>query len=140
MAKFLRRTWNRYLKLGKKRKKKQVWRKPKGRDNKMREKRKGYPAIVSVGYKKGKKKSAIIVKNLKDLEKIKKEDVIIIGKIGKKKKIEIVKKANELRIGFCNLDVKKFLKDLEKTKIKKEVKKAEKKDTKSKIKNKEKEK
>jgi ribosomal protein L32E len=38
--KFLRRIWSRYSKLGKKRKKKQVWRKPRGRDNKMREKRK----------------------------------------------------------------------------------------------------
>ena len=140
MAKFLRRTWNRYSKLGRKRKKKQVWRKPKGRDNKMREKRKGYPAIVSIGYKKGGKKSAIIVKNLNDLEKIKKGQVIIMGKIGKRKKIEIVKKANSMKIEFCNLNVKKFLKDLEKTKIKKEVKTVEKKDVKSKPKQEEKKK
>jgi len=51
MKKFLRRTWNRYTKLGRKRKKKQKWRRPTGRDNKMREKRRGYPKIVSVGYK-----------------------------------------------------------------------------------------
>jgi len=140
MAKFLRRTWNRYSKLGRKRKKKQVWRKPKGRDNKMREKRKGYPVIVSIGYKKGKKKSAIIIKNLNDLEKIKKGQVIIMGKIGKRKKIEIVKKANSMKIEFCNLNVKKFLKDLEKTKIKKEVKTVEKKDVKSKPKQEEKKK
>jgi len=38
MKKFLRRTWSRYSKLGRKRKKKQKWRKPTGRDNKMREK------------------------------------------------------------------------------------------------------
>ena len=140
MAKFLRRTWNRYSKLGRKRKKKQVWRKPKGRDNKMREKRKGYPVIVSIGYKKGKKKSTIIIKNLNDLEKIKKGQVIIMGKIGKRKKIEIVKKANSMKIEFCNLNVKKFLKDLEKTKIKKEVKTVEKKDVKSKPKQEEKKK
>ena len=54
MKKFLRRTWNRYSKLGKRRKKKQVWRRPTGRDNKMREKRRGYPAVVSLGYRKEK--------------------------------------------------------------------------------------
>ena len=69
MRKFLRRTSNRYSKLGRKRKKKQVWRKPKGRDNKMREKRRGYPAVVSIGYKKGKHKTQIIINNVKDLEK-----------------------------------------------------------------------
>ena len=51
MPKFLRRISNRYSKLGKRRKKKQIWRRPTGRDNKMRERRKGYPARVSVGYK-----------------------------------------------------------------------------------------
>lgn len=50
--KFKRRTWSRYSKLGRKRKKKQVWRKPTGRDNKMREKRKSYPKVVSTGYEK----------------------------------------------------------------------------------------
>ena len=39
--KFKRRIWNRYSKLGKKRKKKQVWRRPTGRDNPMREKKRG---------------------------------------------------------------------------------------------------
>ena len=50
--KFLRRTSNRYGKLGKNRRKKQVWKKPRGRDNKMREKRRGYPQVVSIGHKK----------------------------------------------------------------------------------------
>ncbi|MBD3247626.1 hypothetical protein GF378_03335, partial [Candidatus Pacearchaeota archaeon] len=54
--KFIRRMHRRHSKLGKKRKKKQVWRKPTGRDNKMREKRKGYPAVVSVGYRTEKEK------------------------------------------------------------------------------------
>ena len=57
--KFLRRTWSRYSKLGKQRKKKQIWKAPKGRDNKMREKRKGYPAVVSIGYKKPQKEQAV---------------------------------------------------------------------------------
>lgn len=121
MEKFLRRTWNRYSKLGKKRKKKQVWRKPKGRDNKMREKRKGYPAVVSIGYKKKKKligmienKKPIIIKNIKDLEKIKENELVILGKVGKKKKIEIAKIAKDKKIQIYNLNVKKFLEQIEK--------------------------
>ena len=115
MKKFLRRTSNRYLKLGRKRKKKQIWRRPTGRDNKMREKRRGYPKIVSIGYKKSEKKKQkpILVNNISDLEKVKSKKVII-GKVGRKKKIEIAKKAKEMKISIQNLNVKKFLKEAEK--------------------------
>ena len=118
MTKFLRRTWNRYNKLGKKRKKKQVWRRPKGRDNKMREKRKGYPVVVSVGYKKkkSKKKTIKVVRNLEDLEKIRKNEMVVIGNIGKKKKIEIAKKAIKMKIPVQNINIQKFLKKSEKKK------------------------
>jgi len=118
--KFLRRIWSRYSKLGKRRKKKQVWRKPKGRDNKMREKRKGYPAIVSIGYKREKgtrKKVPFIVRNINDLNKTKKasrKDFVILGSIGKKKKIEIVKKAKEAGIPIQNINAEKFLKEVSK--------------------------
>ncbi len=50
-AKFLRRTWTRHSKLGRGRKKKQKWNSPKGRHSKTREKRRGYPVSVSIGYK-----------------------------------------------------------------------------------------
>ncbi len=125
MVKFLRRTSNRYSKLGKGRKKKQVWRKPTGRDNKMREKRKGYPAVVSVGYRTEKKsrgalkeKKPVIINNLKDLEKIKENEIAIIGKVGKKKKIEIAKKVKEMKIKIYNMNPAKFLKQIEKPKEK----------------------
>ena len=148
MVKFLRRTWNRYSKLGKRRKKKQVWRRPTGRDNKMREKRRGYPVVVSVGYKRDKKlrgniknKKPVIVKNLKELEKIKENGLVIIGKIGKKKKIEIVKRAKKMKIKIHNLNLEKFLnslekktKEKEKPKEKENVKKPEKKHEKTKSK------
>jgi len=132
MAKFLKRTWNRYNKLGKRRKKKQVWRKPKGRDNKMREKRKGYPIVVSVGYKKKKseRKNIRVVRNLEDLEKIEKNEMIIIGDIGKKKKIEIAKKATKMKIPIQNINIEKFLKKAEKKK-EPEQKKTEKKEKKA---------
>ena len=121
--KFLRRTWSRYSKLGRKRKKKQVWRRPTGRDNKMREKRKGYPAVVSIGYKKAKDEHKKIVKinNLKDLDKIQKDEIIILGKMGKKKKIEIARKAKEKKIEISNLNIEKFLKSIEKKEEKKKV-------------------
>jgi len=115
MKKFLRRTSNRYLKLGRKRKKKQIWRKPTGRDNKMREKRRGYPKIVSIGYKKSEKKKQkqILVNNISDLEKVKSKKVII-GKVGRKKRIEIAKKAKEMKISIQNVNVEKLLKKSEK--------------------------
>ncbi len=123
--KFLRRTGNRYSKLGKRKKKKQVWRKPTGRDNKMREKRRGYPAVVSVGYKKDKKvrgkienKQLTVVKNIKELEKIKENELAIIGNVGKKKRIEIAKKAEERKIIIHNLNVNKFLRKIERSKKK----------------------
>ncbi len=140
MVKFLRRSWDRYSKLGKGRKKKQVWRKPRGRDNKMREKRKGYPVVVSIGYKKPGKKideKKLIIMNVRDLNKVKENKIVIIGKVGTKKKIEIVKKANEKKIKIHNLNVKKFLKELEKKEKKtkeKENKKPEKKPDKTKSK------
>jgi len=143
--KFLRRESSRYSKLGKKRKKKQTWRKPKGRDNKMREKRRGYPAIVSIGYGKNKKekgkingKSIKIIKNLEDIKKISKNEIAILGKIGKKKIIEIVNYAKKEKIEILNLNIKKFVKKIEFQKKQKsekkkiENKKVESKKTKSK--------
>ncbi len=131
MVKFLRRSWDRYSKLGKGRKKKQVWRRPRGRDNKMREKRKGYPAVVSIGYKKAERIKPVLVNNFKDLEKVNKGDLVIIGNMGKKKKIEILKKAEEKKIKIHKLNVGKFLKNLEKKeKIKIEKKKLKKEESK----------
>ncbi|KHO55522.1 MAG: 50S ribosomal protein L32, large subunit ribosomal protein L32e [archaeon GW2011_AR19] len=128
MVKFLRRTWSRYSKLGKRRKKKQVWRKPTGRDNKMREKRKGYPAVVSIGYRSNKKsrdklmdKKPVKINNLRELEKIKENEIAIIGGVGKKKKIEIANKAKEMKIELYNMNPEKFLKL--NTKPKNEIKK-----------------
>ena len=116
MKAFLRRTSNRFVKLG--RKKKQKWNKPKGRDNKMREKRTGYPKVVSIGYKKQQDKTRefpIIVRNFNDLETVGKNS-IILGHIGKKNKLEIAKKAKEKKIEIQNLNVNKFLKKMEKKK------------------------
>ena len=83
----------------------------------MREQTKGAAAIVSIGYgsdknSRGKlmKKNPVRICNIKDLEKMKKDDIAIIGSVGKKKKIEIAKKAKEMKIEIYNLNPEKFLK------------------------------
>lgn len=121
--KFLRRDSTRHPKLGKGRKKKQTWRRPTGRDNKMREKRRGYPAVVSIGYKKEERKEILVVNNLKDLEKAKKNQIIVIGKVGKKKRLEIEEEVKNKKIKIHNL--KKKQKEKKKTE-KKEVSKTKK--------------
>lgn len=117
IKKFIRRTWKKYSKLGRRRKNLQKWRRPTGRDNKMREKRKGRPQIVSIGFSTNKKtrgmikeKKPIIVNNEKDLEKVGKNEIVILGKIGKKKKIQIVEKAKENKIEIYKVNIKKFIK------------------------------
>ena len=114
--KFIRRDWRRYSRLGKNRKSKQKWRHPTGRHNKIREKRKGYPAMISVGYKKDsasrgkiRDKIPVMINNINDLKKIGKENIGIIGRFGKKKKIEILKKAKEMKVPIHNINAEKFL-------------------------------
>lgn len=109
--KFIRRGSGMHLTIGKKRKKKRIWRRPNGRDNKMRHKRKGRPVVVSIGYKRKRKgKSIFVVHNKNDLENAKKWDLVIIGKVGKKNKVEILKKASEMKIHFQNVNIEKYLK------------------------------
>lgn len=117
MKKFVRKGWFRYSKLGKRRKKKQVWRRPSGRDNKMREKRRGYPVVVSIGYGSNKREKnkingmkPIRIEKLKDLEKMKEGNIGVIGKMGKKKKMKIAKIIESKKIKIFNLNTKKILK------------------------------
>src|SRR3989344_5978169 len=121
MTVFLRRIYNRYHKLGKKKGKKRVWRKPKGRDNKLRDKRKGYGPVVSIGYrqKAEEREKIIVVNNFLELSNIQKEQRVVLGKVGKKKKMDMIKIAQERGIDFENVNIKKFLKETEK-KTKKE--------------------
>jgi len=110
--KFIRTDSNRYSKLGRNRKKLQKWRRPKGRDNKIREKRFGYPKLVSVGYKSPVEKSGkiqdrypLLIYNINDLDRVGKTDntIIIIGKVGAKKKLEIIKKAVDMNLKIFNV-------------------------------------
>jgi large subunit ribosomal protein L32e len=109
--KFLRREYNRYSRLS--RKKKLKWKRPNGRDNKMREKRKGYAPVVSIGYKRKAEERAtpVVVTNLIQLEKFSKGDKIVVGKMGIKKKIQFAERANEKGVELQNLNIKRFLKE-----------------------------
>ena len=116
---FLRRVWSRYSKLGRNRKKKQKWRRPKGRDNKMREKRRGYMATVRIGYrgnkeKRGKingKEIAVIFNKKELLEANERNRMIMIGKTGRKNKIILALAAKEKGIKIHNLNIDRFLQD-----------------------------
>ncbi len=99
--KFLRTGTLRHKRLG--RKTKQRWRKARGRDNKIREKRKGRARKVQIGYKQPelkrrriKGKIPIYVENIKQAERIEKGALVIIRKIGKKKRMIIEKKIKEI--------------------------------------------
>ena len=114
--KFIRRNWTKASRLGKRRKKKQVWRAPKGRHSKTRMKRKGYPIKVMVGFKQSQKEKAkpTMISNVRELEKVKKGETVIIGKMGKKKKIQVAKLAKEKGVSISNLNVNKILKRVQK--------------------------
>src|SRR5919198_6603649 len=88
------------------------WRKPKGKDNKMRKQKSGMPAIVKVGYRgprvaRGLHPSGYtdnVVHNVAQLAKLDpKKDAARLGHtVGKRKRIEIIAKAAELGIKVLN--------------------------------------
>lgn len=106
---FLRVQWRRFSRLGARRRKKQKWRYPKGGDSKTRKRKKGYPTRPSIGWRNPKEvrgkidgKDFVRIENLKDLENLKKGQAIIIASVGKKKREEIIKKANEIGLIILN--------------------------------------
>lgn len=104
--KFLRQDWMRHSKFGKNRNKLQKWRRPKGRHSKMRNKRINYPKNPLIGYKSSKKtlsKKPQLVHNMAELLTAKKGEKVIIARIGSRKKIELIKKAQEEGISILNL-------------------------------------
>ncbi|MEK6892980.1 MAG: eL32 family ribosomal protein [Nanoarchaeota archaeon] len=112
---FLRADTFRYKRIGKNRPKLQKWRRPRGKHNKLRLKRTGHPACPSIGYGTKRVNSGkilgfkpILINNLKELEKIGKDNAIIISKrIGAKNKLEIIKIAEGRKIKILNLGAKK---------------------------------
>lgn len=115
MAKaFIRQDSNRHSKLGKHRKNLQKWRKPKGRQSKMRKKRKSYPVQVSIGFSSPKSDTGKIlgliplrVVSLADIAGLKKSNIAILSStLGAKKKMEAIKLLEKSGIEIFNLKVK----------------------------------
>ena len=88
------------------------WRRPKGIDNKMRQKRKGWPRTVNVGFRSPKSvrhlhpsgKEEVAVFNVGDLTIVDPETQVarIGGTVGRRKRRSILKEAIELGIRVLN--------------------------------------
>ncbi|MBM3199440.1 hypothetical protein FJZ53_00790 [Candidatus Woesearchaeota archaeon] len=99
------------------------WRRPRGRHSKMRLRKKGRRKRPSMGYSspqlvRGLNPDGVkekLVYNLEDLSSVgKNEGVIISGNIGLRKKIEMLKKIQELKLTLLNLkDINAFIKQTE---------------------------
>ena len=104
------------------------WRKPKGKDNKMRKQKSGMPAIVKIGYRGPRAARGLhpsgytdnIIHNTAELARLdpKKDAARISHTVGKKKRIEIINKAVELGIKVLNTGKLIPKKQEEKEKIK----------------------
>ncbi len=111
--KFLRSDTVRHSRLGKNRKKLQKWRRPRGRHSKIRRKRFGYPCAPSMGYASPRVHAGRIfgllprlVHNLRELDALSKADIAIIARVGAKKKIALLKRAQEQGIKVANAENK----------------------------------
>lgn len=100
------------------------WRKPRGRQSKMRLNTRGYRRGVALGYGspavvKGAHPTGfmpVMTHNVEELSSIDavKEGIIIASSVGKRKKIDIIKKALEMKISVLNLkDPAKFVANIE---------------------------
>ena len=107
--KFLRTDWHKKIRLGRGVKKNQKWHGAKGRQNKFRLNRKGRGVRPRVGWgadaeEKGfvSGMEAVRIENMKELEAVGKNVGVIIGKVGGKKKMELLKFAKEKNITILN--------------------------------------
>lgn len=91
---------------------KNKWKRPRGIDNKMRQNRKGWPKSVNVGWRSPKAvrdlhpsgKEEVMVYNPGDLTLVDPETQVgrISGKIGGKKRVQIVEEAERLNVKLLN--------------------------------------
>ncbi len=109
--KFLGRNTVKLSKLGRGRPKLQRWRAANGRHNKIRKNRFGYTKSPRIGFKSARDeahkingKMPLLISEMKDFSKAGKENILIISRrIGAKKKIEFIKKAQEMSLSILNV-------------------------------------
>lgn len=130
--KFLRTDSHKYSRLGIRRKKKQVYRKSKGGENKIRLNMKGHLRNVRSGFRNEKSTRGLLkglkpvmIFNISDLKNIKKEEIGILASVGNKRKKEIAEYMQKEKVSLGNFNPNKFL---EKFQIKKEQRQEEKKE------------
>lgn len=111
MKRFVRRSTLKYSRMGKGRPKLQRWRRAVGRHSKIRKNRFGYTKSPRIGFKSAKKESGringkmpMLIRNMNDISKLDKGNILIIARsVGAKKKIELIKKANEMNLEILNI-------------------------------------
>ncbi len=113
-VRFVRADTTRLSRLGKNRRKLQKWRRPRGTHNKLRKKRTSYPDTPSIGY--GREKTMegriqgllpVLVHNVSEMQKLTQKNIAIIARVGAKNKLEIIKKADEIKVKIANIGRKK---------------------------------
>jgi large subunit ribosomal protein L32e len=103
----------------KKKKLKGGWRRPKGLHNKIRLQKKGYGKKVKTGYKR--RSEEIVLVNKKE-QLATKPKSIIIAKVSRKNKEEIINEAKKLGINIINLNIERFNKKTEEKNLLKQEK------------------
>ena len=134
MPKFLKQTPYSHKRL------KKVWRRPRGRQSKMRRSEKGKAAMPKIGWRtprslRGLHPSGlaeVIVHNAAELAKVdaKKEAAKIAGSVGRKKRAGIIGKAKELKIKVLNAPAEAGAESMKKAEEKTEKSSEEKSDKK----------
>ncbi|MSS75230.1 hypothetical protein EXS73_03415 [Candidatus Pacearchaeota archaeon] len=105
---FLRSDTNRHKRLGSHRPKLQKWRRPRGRHNKIRRKRFGYPLRVEIGYSSPRAtaglvdgKIPLVVKNIQDLAQATSKNMVVFARtLGAKKRADFMKIVEERKLSL----------------------------------------